>query len=327
MTATATVTIHGYTDDARGAAGYKKGQQIMARVVRLLHRAQLAVEGFDTVSCEHETTDSFRDEDFAGKPKRHFVSTFRIITEAVPTWLMPYLRPLLALEFVPAIDDATGVASTGGAFSKVGTPTLESTRESYLFDVGDYIALPRAAIDRVINGGASGFAVFVAVRAVTLVGSDYTLLTYTDPSSNGALQIALVAGADGSHVRVSSLVSYDPAHYESLDNAGNLTLGAHVIALRYRRTATLGARLDVWADGVPISPAGTPSADPGGDPAGVIDTYPDGAVYLGDNPDPNWGSAPNSPAGGVWGVMTAPTDAEMLAISQWIAANHAAVAP
>jgi hypothetical protein len=59
----ATLTIHVYTDDARGSAGYKAGQAIAARVVRLLHRAPLAVQGFDTVTCEHETTDSFRDED------------------------------------------------------------------------------------------------------------------------------------------------------------------------------------------------------------------------------------------------------------------------
>jgi hypothetical protein len=219
----------------------------------------------------------------------------------------------LLLEFIPSIHD--------GSRPVIGTPTLLPQRSGYAFDIGDAIIMDRALIDRVLNEGASGFTIIVALRAVSLVGSDYTFLTYTDPAHNGALQIAIVAGGDGAHVRVSSLVSYDPAHYESLDNAGNLAVGAHVIALRYRRSASLGARLDVWVDGIPAVPAGAPGFDVGGDPAGVVDTYADGTVYLGDNPDPNWGSAPNTPAGAVWGWKTA-LDDETIALAMQRALSH-----
>lgn len=76
-----TVTVHGYTDDAKGA-GYKRVQAIASRVKLLLHGVALNVAGWSTVTCEHEDTTVLRDEDQAGRPKRHSISTFRVIVEA-----------------------------------------------------------------------------------------------------------------------------------------------------------------------------------------------------------------------------------------------------
>jgi hypothetical protein len=77
-----TVTIDIYTDDAKGSAGYKKAQTIAARVKLLLHGTALSITGWSTVTCEHEETIGMRDEDQAGRPKRHEVSTYRIGVEA-----------------------------------------------------------------------------------------------------------------------------------------------------------------------------------------------------------------------------------------------------
>lgn len=76
------LTIDIYTDDARGQQGYKQGQAIADRVKILLHQASLTVAGWTSVDCQHEDTVSMRDEDHAGRPKRHFVSTYSIEVEA-----------------------------------------------------------------------------------------------------------------------------------------------------------------------------------------------------------------------------------------------------
>jgi hypothetical protein len=78
-----TVTIHGYSDDSRGAAGYKKVQAIMSRVKVILHGRDLALVGWASVTCEHEDTVVIRDEDTQGRSKRHGISTYRVIAEAL----------------------------------------------------------------------------------------------------------------------------------------------------------------------------------------------------------------------------------------------------
>lgn len=77
-----TVTLHAYTDDNRDGAGYKAVQAILSAVKVALHGAALTVTGWTTVTCEHEDTVTMRDEDEAGRPKRHGVSTYRINVEA-----------------------------------------------------------------------------------------------------------------------------------------------------------------------------------------------------------------------------------------------------
>lgn len=77
-----TLTTHTYTDDARGAAGYKTGQAIDSRVKLLLHNTTLTIAGFACVLCQFEESASMRDEDNAGRPKRHIVSTYRILVDA-----------------------------------------------------------------------------------------------------------------------------------------------------------------------------------------------------------------------------------------------------
>jgi hypothetical protein len=61
--------------------------------------------------------------------------------------------------------------------------------------------------------------------------------TYTDPRITGRCYLAIVQGGDGATCAVSRSVSYNPAHYESLRCRQSLRFGAHVIALRYRRTS------------------------------------------------------------------------------------------
>jgi hypothetical protein len=48
----------------------------------MLHDATLSVSGFTSVLCLLELTSAMRDEDTAGRPKRHIVSEFRVIVEA-----------------------------------------------------------------------------------------------------------------------------------------------------------------------------------------------------------------------------------------------------
>ncbi len=77
-----TVTIHVYTDDSRGAAGYKNAQAIASAVKVALHGQALSVTGWTTVTVEHEDTVAMRDEAEGGRPRRHVVSTYRIQVEA-----------------------------------------------------------------------------------------------------------------------------------------------------------------------------------------------------------------------------------------------------
>jgi hypothetical protein len=79
-----TLTIHVYTDDQTVAGGpkYSKAQTIASRVKVLLHEASLTVTGWTSVLCQHEDTVTMRDTDDALRPKRHVISTYRIIAEA-----------------------------------------------------------------------------------------------------------------------------------------------------------------------------------------------------------------------------------------------------
>lgn len=77
-----TVTVHVYTDDAKGNAGYKKGQSAASRIKVLLHESTLTIAGWTCVACQHEGTVALRDEDETGRPKRHLISTYRIVAEA-----------------------------------------------------------------------------------------------------------------------------------------------------------------------------------------------------------------------------------------------------
>lgn len=77
-----TVNIHIYTDDQTTGAKYSTAQAIASRVKVLLHGTNLTISGYDLVMCEHENTVSMRDEDEKGRPKRHLISTYRIVAEA-----------------------------------------------------------------------------------------------------------------------------------------------------------------------------------------------------------------------------------------------------
>jgi hypothetical protein len=81
------LTIHVLTDDQAPNAGtvskgFKKGQSVASRIKVLLHGQPLTIEGWTHVMTEHESTIAFRDEDEQGRPKRHQVSTYRIVAEA-----------------------------------------------------------------------------------------------------------------------------------------------------------------------------------------------------------------------------------------------------
>lgn len=75
------VTIEGYTDDAKGGAGYKRVQAIADRIKVLLHGSTLTLSGWVPVVCEHVDTVMLRDTDQAGRPKRRSISTYSVIAE------------------------------------------------------------------------------------------------------------------------------------------------------------------------------------------------------------------------------------------------------
>lgn len=256
-------------------------------------------------------------------PAEGLAATIETLTLAVEgedaggPWTMDVQTDDLLLEFIPSIHD--------GAVPVLGTPTLLPHRTGYALDPGDAILLDRPLFDRVINEGAAGFTLMLAVRSAALVGTNYQALAYADPSGNGAVYLALVAGADGAHVRISSGISYNTVDYEWIDDAGAIPLGAHVVAMRFTRASAILARLDWFVDGVRVTtgarhgPVGSVDA---GVLAGTIDTYPDGVVAIGETP--HWDGVPNTPLGACWG-WKAPLNDSAIALASQRALEHDAV--
>jgi hypothetical protein len=79
-----TLSLHIYTDEQHVSGGprYSVAQAIASRIKVLLHETTLSISGFTCVQCSHENTIALRDEDEQGRPKRHLISTYRVLAEA-----------------------------------------------------------------------------------------------------------------------------------------------------------------------------------------------------------------------------------------------------
>lgn len=77
-----TITIHAYTDENVTGGKYSSVQAIASRVKVLLHDATLTITGWSSVLCLFEGSVTMRDTDDHDRPKRHCISTYRIVAEA-----------------------------------------------------------------------------------------------------------------------------------------------------------------------------------------------------------------------------------------------------
>lgn len=243
------------------------------------------------------------------------------------TLRMPVRQDVLGLEVIPRDNDATLIANTGQAFTKVGTPKLLPLRTGWAFEAADAIRFAAAVVNALINAGASGFTTTISLRApratMANLPAKQNAFNYGDAADNTAHGLDLY-GKNGAVV-LESWVAYTLVDYEGLDDSGvhpipTLGDGQVVVSIRYRRTDPAGQRL-AWFINRVEQPADeyAPGAGPN-TTAGTIMQVPGGFLQLG-------ASVAATPAvprvGGFWWHTAALSDAEISAAHLFVMQQEA----